>query len=162
MDILILIAGIILLFIGLAGSVLPVIPGPPLSFIALFLLKFTHYVEPGEIEAFNRLLWIYFAVTIIVTILDYIVPIWGTKKFGGSRSGTIGATIGLIVGLFFGPPGIILGPVIGAVVAELASGRDQKASLRSGFGSFIGVITGGVVKLVVSALITDEFIIVLV
>jgi uncharacterized protein YqgC (DUF456 family) len=109
-------------------------------------------------EAFNKLLWIYFAVAIIVTILDYIVPIWGTKKFGGSRSGTIGATIGLIVGLFFGPPGIILGPFIGAVVAELASGHDQKTSLRSGFGSFIGFLTGVVLKLVVSALITFEFI----
>ncbi len=157
MDIFLLIIGILLLLIGLAGCILPVLPGPPISFIGLFLLKFTHYVEAYRSEHFNKILWIFAGLAILVTILDYIVPVWGTKRFGGSKAGTIGAAIGLIIGLFFGPPGIILGPFLGAFIAELATGRDSKASLRSGIGSFIGFITGVVLKLIVSALITFYF-----
>lgn len=157
MDILLLIIGILLLLIGLAGCILPVIPGPPLSFIALFSLKFTHFVEAYRSEYFNKILWIFAGLAILVTILDYIFPIWGTKRFGGSKAGTIGATIGLVIGLFFGPPGIILGPFLGAFIAELATGRDSKASFRSGIGSFIGFITAVGLKLIVSALIAFYF-----
>jgi uncharacterized protein YqgC (DUF456 family) len=95
---------------------------------------------------------------ILVTILDYIVPVWGTKRFGGSRSGTIGAAVGLVIGLFFAPLGLILGPFLGAVAGEMLAGKDNTSSLRSGFGSLLGFLTGVVMKLIVSGVITYYFI----
>lgn len=157
-DILLLVLGSFLLIVGFLGCFLPVIPGPPISFIGMIILRFTSFVEENRVDAYNELLWIFAGATIIVTVLDYIVPIWGTKKFGGSRAGTIGATIGLIIGLFFGPPGIIIGPFVGAVVGEMATGRNEKESLRAGFGSLIGFLTGVVLKLVVSSLAAFYFI----
>jgi len=157
-DILLLILGIALILIGLAGCILPVIPGPPVSFIGLLMLKFTDFVEPGRVDSFNNLLWISATAAILVTILDYIVPVWGTKKFGGTRAGTIGAAIGLIIGLFFAPLGLILGPFLGAVIGELVAGMDEKSSLRAGFGSLIGFLTGVVMKLIVSGVITYYFV----
>jgi uncharacterized protein YqgC (DUF456 family) len=157
-DILLVVLGSLFLLLGLLGCILPVIPGPTLSFAGLLVLRFTGFVEPHRVEAYNQLLWIFAGLAVVVTVLDYIVPVWGTKKFGGSRSGTIGATIGLIIGLFFAPPGLILGPFLGAVVGEMMAGRDQKASLRAGFGSLLGFLTGVVLKMVVSALITFYFV----
>ena len=158
MDIILLILGIILIVLGLAGCILPVIPGPPLSFIGLFILRFTGFVEEPRTEQFDNILWITAFAAVIVTILDYIVPVWGTKKFGGSRYGTIGAMLGLIAGLFFAPLGIIIGPFIGAVGGEMLAGKDNKSSLRAGFGSLIGFLTGVVMKIVVSGVITFYFV----
>lgn len=156
-DTLLLITGILFIIIGLGGCILPVIPGPPISFIALLLLRFTDFVEPYRADQFDRILWIMAISAIVVTILDFVVPIWGTKKYGGSRSGTLGATVGLVIGLFFGPLGIITGPFIGAVLGEMITGKDQRSSLRSGFGSFMGFLTGIILKLIVSGIITWYF-----
>ncbi len=157
-DIAILISGILLLVLGLLGCILPIIPGPPLSFAGLFLLRFTHYVELSRHAGFDQLLWILGSAAAIVTILDYIVPVWGTKSFGGSKAGTLGAALGVVAGLFFAPAGLIIGPFAGAVIAELISGKDRKSSLRAGFGSFLGVLTGVVLKLMVSGTITWYFV----
>lgn len=158
MDIFLLIAGIILIVLGLAGCILPVIPGPPMSFVGLLLLRFTRFVETPRADQFDKILWIMAIAAIVVTVLDYIVPVWGTKKFGGSRSGTAGAAIGLIIGLFFAPLGLILGPFLGAVAGEMIAGKDSSSSLRSGFGSLLGFLTGVVMKLIVSGVITYYFI----
>ena len=156
-EILLLILGIILILVGIAGSVLPVIPGPPLSFLGMLLLRFTHFVEPGRLENYDNLLWIFAFIAIVVIILDYIVPVWGTKQFGGSKAGTWGAAIGVIVGLFFAPIGIILGPFIGAVIGEMMTGKDQMSSLKAGFGSLIGFLFGVALKLSVSFLMAFYF-----
>lgn len=156
-DIILLITGILFIVIGLGGCILPVIPGPPISFVGLLLLRFTDFVEPFRADQFDKILWMTAGAAVVVTILDFVVPIWGTKRYGGSRSGTIGATIGLLAGLFFGPLGIIAGPFIGAVLGEMISGKDQRSSLRSGFGSFIGFLTGIILKLIVSGIITWYF-----
>jgi uncharacterized protein YqgC (DUF456 family) len=95
MDILLSILGFLALLIGLAGAVLP-LPGPPLSFVGLLMLHYSKYVEFTE----NTLI-AYGAVTLIITVLDYYIPIWGTKKFGGSKMGTYGSAIGLLIGLFW-------------------------------------------------------------
>ena len=131
----------------------PVIPGPPLSFAGLLILHFTQFAEYSK-----TLLLILGAVSIIVAVFDYLVPIWGTKKFGGSKYGIRGATIGLIVGLFFGPPGIIIGPFIGAVLGELSYKNNFNYAMRAGLGSLIGFMAGIGLKLAVSLVITFYFV----
>ena len=144
-DILLVILGICFLVGGFAGCILPVIPGPPLSYIALLLLQATNYAGFSV-----RFLIITATVTIIVTVADYLLPVWGTQKWGGSRAGVIGSVIGLLAGLFFLPVGIMVGPFLGAVAGELIAGRDTNTDLRSGIGSFVGFLLGMGMKLAVS------------
>ena len=160
MDYLLLVISLICIIAGILGCLLPVLPGPPLSFVGLILIHFTRFADFTANEfIFLGLL------TLIVTILDYIVPVWGTKKFGGSRMGTWGSVIGLIAGLFFlpaiGPFGIITilgGSFVGAYIGEKLDGKDSQKALRAAFGSFIGFLAGTMMKLVASTIITVYFI----
>lgn len=152
-DYILLIFGILLMLIGIIGCLVPVLPGPPLSFIGLLLLHFSRF---GQFS--NTLIIILGTVTVVVTILDYIVPIWGTKKFGGSKYGTRGATVGLIIGLFLGPLGMILGPLIGAFVGEMIFKDDINYAMKAGFGSLLGFLTGIGLKLAASSVMTFFFI----
>jgi len=153
MDFILISFGIILMITGILGCILPFIPGPPMSYIGILLLHFTTGVQFS-----NRFLLIWAIVTVVVVALDYIIPIWGTKKFGGSKQGVWGSVIGLIAGMFFFPPfGIIIGPFVGAVVGELIAGKNSNAALKSGFGSFIGFLTGTILKLIVSGMMTWYF-----
>ncbi|HZJ80063.1 MAG TPA: DUF456 family protein, partial [Dysgonamonadaceae bacterium] len=110
---------VILLIVGIAGSVLPVLPGTPLSWLGLLLLKFVPSVG-------YHLSWsVVVAVglfTLVVVVLDNLLPIWSTKKIGGSKKVVWGAAIGFVAGFWFGPLGIILGPFVGALVAGILSG----------------------------------------
>lgn len=160
MDIFLLIICILLLILGILGCLLPVLPGPPLSFLALIILHFTHYADIPL-----RLFIALGILTLLVTILDYIVPVWGTKKYGGSKYGTWGSMLGLIAGLFFlpaiGPFGIITvlgGPFLGALIGERIAGNDSNKAMRAAFGSFIGFLAGTFMKLVCSGIITFYFI----
>ncbi|HPD64786.1 MAG TPA: DUF456 domain-containing protein [Bacteroidia bacterium] len=153
MDTVLIVLGAIVLAVGIAGCILPVLPGPWLSYISLILLQFTSS-HPYSV----RFLIIAGVMVAIVTVLDYLVPVWGTKKFGGSKAGVRGSTIGLFAGLFLGPFGIILCPFLGAVAGELIAGKNSKEALRSGFGSFVGFLAGVVMKLGVSAFIAFHFI----
>ncbi len=153
MDIFLIILGAFLILIGLAGCIVPIIPGPPLSYGGIILL---HLTEKVQFE--QRFLLIWGLVVAGVTILDYMTPIWGTKKFGGTRRGTWGATIGLIIGLFFFPPiGIILGPFVGAVVGELTQTEDMNKAVRSGLGSLLGFLIGTGLKFMVSGFLLFHF-----
>ena len=153
LDVLLVVLGFCFLVVGWLGCIVPVMPGPPLAYIALLLLYFTRFAGFSV-----QFLLITAAVTVVVTVVDFILPAWGTRKWGGSRAGTVGAIIGLLVGLFFPPVGIILGPFAGAVVCELIAGSKTNAALRSGFGSFVGFILGAVMKLTVCAVFTYYFI----
>ncbi len=153
MDTLLLIIAIICLLVGFAGCIVPMLPGPPVSWVALLLLKFTHW----GIDITWGWIIIFAMVVIVVSLLDYYVPIWGTKKFGGTRAGTIGATIGLVVGLFFSPVGIFLGPFLGAFLGELLAGSSGEHSLRAAFGAFVGFLFGIGLKLITCAWITVYF-----
>ncbi len=156
MDWIFITVGVICLLAGLAGAVLPVLPGPPLSFISLVLLQFT-----GQPPFTTRFLVIMGLIMGLVTFLDYVIPVYGTKKFGGSKQGVRGSTIGLIIGIFvlpalgivlgpFGLLGIILGPFIGAYIGETSSGKSSDHALKAAFGSFIGFLAGTFMKLVYS------------
>jgi len=154
MDILLIILGCFFLLIGLAGCIVPIVPGPPLSYFGIILLHWTSKVQ------FDQRFLITWALLVVgVTLLDFMVPIWGTKKFGGTKRGTWGATIGLILGLFFFPPiGIILGPFIGAVTGELTQSEDLKKALKSGVGSLLGFLLGTGLKFAVSGFLIYFFI----
>jgi uncharacterized protein YqgC (DUF456 family) len=154
MDIFLLILGIIFMVVGILGCILPVIPGPPLSFVGILFLHFTDFAN------YTTTFLVFFAVlAVIVTILDYFVPIWGTKRFGGSKYGSWGATIGVILGLFLFPPiGIILLPFVGAVIGESIKGSEFKSSLRAGAGSFLGFLMGTGLKLITSLIMAFYFV----
>lgn len=152
-DILFISLGVVLIILGIAGCILPIIPGPPLSFGALLLLQLTSYANFEK----DFLLFMAF-LAIGVTILDYLVPIWGTKKYGGSKQGIWGATIGMVLGIFFFPPlGIIIGPLIGAFIGETLNGKNSDHAFRAAFGSLIGFMLGIGMKLVISSIITFHF-----
>jgi uncharacterized protein YqgC (DUF456 family) len=153
MDYILIGLGIIFMITGIFGCVLPLLPGPPLNYIGLMLLHIT-----AGYQFSTRFLLIWGIVTVVVYALDYVIPVWGTKKFGGSKRGVWGSMIGLIAGMFFFPPfGIIIGPFAGAVIGELTAGKDSKAALKSGFGSFVGFLTGTILKLIASGIMTWYF-----
>jgi len=156
LEIFLAIGGFILIIIGFAGSALPVLPGPPLAWVGFLLLKWTGYIEDNP--NYENALWILLFFVVLVTVLDYVVPVWGTKKWGGSKAGMWGATIGLIVGLFLGPLGIIIGPFLGAFIGELITGKKEKDALRAGWGSFLGFLMGVGMKLMVCAAVLFMFV----
>lgn len=153
MEYLIIIVGIILIVVGFAGCFLPVIPGPPLAYLSLIALLFS-----DNFEVNSTTLIILGIIVLLITGFDYVIPIVGTKLFGGSKYGSTGSTIGLVVGLFAGPFGIILGPFIGAFVGELIGGKDIKQSFKSGLGSFIGFLAGTLGKVLITSAILIYFI----
>ncbi len=152
-DYVLLILGIFLMLLGIIGCLVPVLPGPPISYLGLIMLHVTKF---GQFS--GTILISLAAVAIVVSILDYIVPIWGTRRFGGSKYGMRGATVGLIIGLFLGPVGIIVGPLIGAIVGELIFKDDLKYAIKAGFGSLLGFLTGIGLKLAASFVITFYFV----
>ncbi len=156
-DIFLTAGGSALMILGIIGCVLPIIPGPPLSFVGLLLLHFSKYAE----FSFEFLL-LFGAIAIIVTVLDYVVPIWGTKKFGGSKAGMWGAAIGLVAGIIILAPvmplGILLGPFAGAVIGESITGKKANDAFRAGLGSLLGLMMGVGLKLAASLVMTYYFV----
>ncbi len=147
--ILIIVVAIIISLVGVVGCVLPVLPGPLISFGAVLLVKFT-----TEIPVSQQLLMIFGTITLVVTIIDTILPLYMPKKFGSSGMGIFGATLGLIIGLFFPPVGFIVGAFIGALCGEFVKTKDTASSLVAGLGTFIGFMLGTVLKLGLSVTIT--------
>jgi uncharacterized protein YqgC (DUF456 family) len=143
MDYVWIISGGILLLAGVLGCFLPVLPGPPLAFVGL-LLQQLKSSPPFS----TRFMVVFLLIAIAITILDYVIPVYGTKKFGGSKYGVWGSTLGLLVGLFLGPIGIILGPFVGALIGELIAAADPAHALRAATGSFIGFLAGTFLKLI--------------
>ena len=143
---------VIAVIIGLAGIIgcfLPVIPGPPLSWSALLLL---YFFGNGEMSLKFLLIWL--GITIVVTILDYVVPAQFTRLTGGSKAAGRGSLVGLLAGLIFFPPwGMIVGAFLGALLAEVFINRSSVAdSVKPALGSFAGFFFGTFLKLVASGL----------
>jgi len=135
------------MLVGILGSFLPVLPGPPISWVGLLLLYLTQAVPMNYM-----ILTITFIVALVVAILDYVIPAQGTKRFGGSKYGIWGTNIGLVVGLLAPIPlGFIIGPFLGAFVGELMNdATDSKKALKAATGSFIGFLASTFMKFVVA------------
>lgn len=151
MDILLLVIAFILMLIGIIGCIVPGLPGTPIAYAGLWIAQATDRVDFSW-----QFLLIWGIVTLVVSVLDYAVPAWGTKQFGGTKYGVWGSTLGVFVGLLFGAVGVILGPLVGAILFELLAialhGQINReniaAAFRAGWGSFIGILVGTVLKLI--------------
>ena len=154
MDLFLAFIALLFIVLGLIGSVLPILPGPPLSWVGLLILSFTNAVKMSTL-----LLVITGIIALVIFILDYIIPAIGTKKFGGSKWGMIGTSIGLVVGLVAPiPGGIILGPFIGAFIGELLNKNNSKLAFRAAIGSFIGFLASSFIKFIVAIIYLGIFI----
>ena len=144
MDTFLSILAVLFTFIGIVGSIVPVLPGVALSYAGLLCAYFS---EGSQLTP--TFMWIWLAIELVVSLVDYLLPGYMTKVFGGSRAATIGATIGVIAGMFFGPIGIIAGPFVGAVAGELLHNRENLGrAIQVGFGSFLSFIVGTGIKLI--------------
>lgn len=147
MNTFLIIMAFICLIVGIIGSVVPALPGPPISWLGLLLAGFTPWVDTTPI-----LLIVTAGVAVVITVLDYVVPSLTTKRFGGSKYGIWGCNIGLvisIIGLPFGPTGllgVIFWPFAGAFVGEYLKQQDLKPALKAALGAFIGFLTGTFLK----------------
>ncbi|OGP94077.1 MAG: hypothetical protein A2157_03580 [Deltaproteobacteria bacterium RBG_16_47_11] len=151
-----LVIGAILILLGLLGSFLPVLPGPPLSFIGLFLVALVRNFSPPLTPT---LIIVMLIVTIAVATVDYFIPLLGAKKYGASRWAIYGSMGGMIIGLFFSPFGMLLGAFVGAVLVEWIVTRKEKHALKAGWGIFVGSIFGMALKLGVSAVMAYYFLV---
>ena len=150
MDTLLSVLAALFAVIGCVGCIVPVLPGVALAYAGYICLYFCSYAEISV-----AWLIVFGVLTLIVSVLDYILPSYMTKKFGGSKAGERGAMAGVIAGFLFGPIGIIVCPFAGAVIAELIyDGSDRKRAFRSGLGSFLSFFIGTGVKLAVSMWLT--------
>jgi len=149
MDIFLLIVAFLLMLVGIIGCIVPGLPGVPLAYAGLWVAEAT-----DRIDFSWQMLLVWGIVTIVVSVLDYVVPAWGTKRFGGTKYGVWGSTIGVFVGLFLGPWGVIIGPLAGAILGEMLGGKQVEEALKAGWGSFIGLLFGTVLKLICCGLMT--------
>jgi uncharacterized protein YqgC (DUF456 family) len=168
MGIILAVAAFLLLLVGIVGSVVPAVPGPPLGYVGLLLLQWSGY--GGFSTVF---LWVWAGITIAVTVADNLLPAWMTKRFGGSRMAVIGSVLGLIAGtIFFAPIGLLVGPFLGALAGELINGRVQAGrkeinstepstsdgntggakALKAAFGAFLAFIVGTGAKLIIGSM----------
>lgn len=149
MEIVLLILAFFMMLIGLIGCIVPGLPGTPIAYIGLWIAQATE-----KIHFSWQFLLIWGIVVVIISVLDYVVPAWGTKHYGGTKWGVWGSTIGVFVGLFFGAMGVIFGPLVGAVIGELISGKQLNDALKAGWGSFVGILFGTILKLIACGLMT--------
>lgn len=152
---LLVIIGFVLIIAGIIGCVLPLVPGPPLSYIALILLSIAKGWEPFS-AAFLIAMG---AVTLVVTVLDYVMPIFIAKRYGASRFGLWASVFGMLAGMLLFPPfGLFIGAFLGAVLGEFLSSRNHRSALKAGLGVFVGTVLGIVYRLSVSGIIAAYYV----
>lgn len=155
MDILLITISVLLILIGILGSVVPILPGPPIAFCGLVLVQFTSK-HPFSVE----FLIIFGFLAIVSAIIDNVLPVYATKKFNGSKKGVWGSAIGLIIGLFIFPPfGIIIGPMVGAFLGEILDGKSPNNSIKPAFGSFIGFLSSIFLRFALSIVMAYYFVV---
>ena len=148
-----ILSGILVIILGIIGCFVPVLPGPPLAYVALILLQF------GEVSPFtSKFLIIMGIVVVAVTMLDYMIPALGAKKWGGSKYGITGAMIGVVIGLFVLPPlGFVIFPIVGPTLGEMLVGVTFKNALKAGFGALVGLVLGTMHKFSITVIIAYYF-----
>ncbi|SHF88712.1 hypothetical protein SAMN05444396_102257 [Flavobacterium segetis] len=146
MDIFLLLLSFLCIIIGLIGSFLPVLPGPSISWLGILLLYFT-----TAVPANYWILGIALIITIVISVLDFVIPSQGTKKFGGSSYGVWGTNIGLVLGIIAPIPfGFLIGPFLGALIGELIyDSKNHKRALKAATGSFIGFLASSFMKFII-------------
>lgn len=153
MDIALYTLAALLILGGLAGSVLPMLPGIPMVFGGIWLA--------AAVDGYRHLgvwwLLIIGAIGALGVIVDFIAGALGARRVGASTRALWGATIGTIVGMFFGIPGLLFGPFVGAIAGELSSGNSVLRSAHVGVGTWLGLLFGTVLKLVLSFLMVGLF-----
>ena len=146
----------ILTFTGLAGLLLPLVPGAPLLFLGLLLGAWA--------EGFRYIgvwtLLLLAAMAALTYVVEFVASILGVKKYGGSRRAMVGAAVGGIVGIFLGIPGILLGPFVGAVIGELSLQRSLDEASRAGFGTVVGLAIGVAGKLAIGITMIGIFLLI--
>lgn len=148
MEIALVVIAVLLTLAGLAGCVLPAVPGPPLNFIALLLLQWAwHSYSIVTLVVLGLL-------TVLVLVLDYMIPVWGAKLFGATKYGIWGSIIGMLAGIFLTPIGMIGGLLLGAIIGDMVAGKKPLEALKSGAGTFLGTMAGMLVKLILSGIMT--------
>lgn len=154
-DTLLIVLAVVLVAVGLAGIVLPALPGPVLVFAGLFLAA---WVDNFSHVGFKSLLVIGF-LALFTFAVDFGATALGAKKFGAGKRAMIGATLGALVGLLFGLPGLLLGPFVGAVVGEWSVRRNLSEAGRAGLGAWLGLLAGTAGKLAVALVMIGFFLI---
>ena len=150
-----IIIGALLILLGLAGCVLPVLPGPSLSFVGLLLLALiNHFLPPLT----PTLIIVMAIITLAVTVAEYILPLVNAKRYGASKWGIWGSVLGMAIGIFFSPFGMLLGAFIGAVAVEWLVQKEKGRAIKAGWGVFIGSLVGTALKLGASGMMTYYFV----
>ena len=154
MNVVMIVLAVLLGVVGIVGSILPGLPGPPLSWVGLLLMYFFGGTNGAGESMSLAFLLIWLGVTVVVTVVDYLVPAWFTKLTGGSKYASRGAIIGLLAGLIFPLPfGMVVSSLLCAFLFELVfGGKGTGESLKSSFGAFLGFLSGTVIKLISAAL----------
>jgi hypothetical protein len=148
MEIFLAVPAALLALAGLAGCILPGLPGPPLNYISVILLQVAW--SPFS----NMFLLAWAVVTIGVSVLDYLLPAWISQKAGATRQGIIGSYLGLLAGLVFPPVGMVAGLILGAIAGDMAAGRPLHQAMRSGLANAFGTLMTTGLKLIVAGMLT--------
>ncbi|MDI6755974.1 MAG: DUF456 domain-containing protein [Thermodesulfobacteriota bacterium] len=154
-EVIAIIIGSILILFGLVGSILPVLPGPPFSFVGLLLLALVSDFSPPLTSTLVVTMGI---VTVVVTGVDYVIPLFGAKRYGASKWGVWGSVVGMAIGIFWSPFGLLLGAFAGAVFAEWLVHKKKGQALRAGWGVVVGTLLGTILKLGISGMMAYYFV----
>jgi uncharacterized protein YqgC (DUF456 family) len=148
------IVAVLVMLVGIVGTLLPSMPGLPLIWLAMLVY--------GFVENFTEMTAGFLTATLVVVIVTQVAEqyarAWGAKRYGAGRAGTWGAVIGSIAGLFFMPIGLVVGPFIGAMAFELAAGRSSKEAIRAGVGGLVGVLGSVAVNFIIALTLTLAFV----
>jgi uncharacterized protein len=149
---------IALIVVGLAGTVLPALPGLPLMFCGMLLGAWA-----GDFKEISVWTIIFLAILMLISVaVDFLASLYGAKRVGASKKAIIGAALGTLGGLFFNIPGLILGPFIGAVAGEMIDGKEWRAATKTGFGTWLGLAIGTALKLALAVAMLGIFILALI
>lgn len=155
METILIVIAILLILGGLAGSILPVLPGPPIAYGGILLAHFFTYIHFS-----TTALILYGVFTALILAVDYVIPAYWVKKTGGTKWGSNGSIIGMLIGIVFFPPvGMLIGTFAGAVIGEVLAGQNQEAAFKSGIATFFGFLAGTFLKVSFCLLILIHLII---